>query len=148
MKATSITVFAFGCLAIACSQTSDSVPTKTIVGAYAIENSFEVPNTSTGEILGVGKIRDTIIIKEKMNGFDVVNNKWRSNDYDMKGWQNLEHSENRPMSTYGVTYDPTDSSLNSNPLGLMPSLFFDFKKRMLYKGKDRNRPYVKVISDR
>jgi hypothetical protein len=129
-----------------CSSPSDSTPTDQIIGSYTVENTFEVPDiySSNEKILGIGKIRDTIFIKAKQKGFEVTNSMWRLNEYDMKGWQNLEHSENHPMRTYGVSYDATDSSLNSDPLGFMPSLYLDFNSGKLYKGKDRKRAYVKV----
>lgn len=59
---------------------------KQIVGRYVKEVvNFEVPHPVTGSTLGMGKIRDTIFIFPTQNGYEIVNNKWRKNDYDTVG---------------------------------------------------------------
>lgn len=109
-----------------------------------MEVSFNVPDVSSGNIVGTGKIRDTIFVKRKQDGFEIANRKWRMNSYDMKGWRNLELSTDKPMATYEATYDPSESNLNSEPIGFMPSLHLDLTAKKLFKGKDRSRGYVKV----
>ncbi len=71
-----------------------------IVGRYVKEVSFEVIHPFTNRNLGMGKIRDTIFVFPKQNGYEIVNNKWRKNDYDTLGWQNLQLEDNQPMPTY------------------------------------------------
>lgn len=127
----------------------NSVRTEKITGAYTVESTFDVPNinSSAGEILGTGKVRDTIYITVKQSGFEVTNKKWRSNSYDMAGWQRLRPGANDgAMYMYHVNYDVTDSSLVSDPPGMMPTLYLNMKDGKLYKGTDRNKPYMKILS--
>lgn len=120
-----------------------SVKTEKIAGTYTAEIVFDVPNMTTGKMEGTAKIRDTIFIAPKQNGFEITNKKWRSNNYDMEGWRNLRPGANDgALYSFQATYDPTDNSLNSDPPGMMPTLYIDIKERKLYKGKDRNRAYM------
>lgn len=73
-----------------CTNSGSSVPSERIEGIYTVENMFDVLDPSSGEILGTGKIRDTIFIKSKQNDFEVTNSKWQLNDFDMEGWKNLD----------------------------------------------------------
>jgi hypothetical protein len=126
---------------------SNSTPSDQIVGAYTVESTFEVPdiNSPNGKILGTGKVRDTIYIAAKQNGFEITNKKWRSNSYDMDGWKNLRPGANDgALYPFQATYDPTDNSLNSDPPGMMPTLYLDIDARKLYKDKERKKAYVKI----
>src|SRR6266705_6026150 len=76
-----------------------------IAGSYTKEYSFKVTNTNSGDEVGMSTIRDTIFIKPKQTGYEISNNKWRLNDYDKEGWQNMEHSEDHPLRTYQATFD-------------------------------------------
>jgi hypothetical protein len=112
-----------------------------IVGTYVREYSFKAIDPETGHELGVSTVRDTIFIRSKLNGIEVANNKWMLNDHGRQGWRNMEHSENRPMETYHVKFDPADNSLNAES---HPTLHFDFEKGLLYVGKKLDFPYHKV----
>ncbi len=127
-----------------CGSQRERAPAGQIEGTYVAETSFNVSDVSSGTILGTGKIRDTIFVNRRQEGFEVVNRKWRMNTYDMDGWKNLDLSTDKPMATYAVTYEPKDSTLNSDPFGFMPSLYVDLEAKKLFKGKDRSRGYVKV----
>ncbi len=115
-----------------------------ISGRYVRIIDFEVPHLATGKKLGTGTIRDTIFISAKQDGYEVRNNKWRRNDYDTLGWQDLEHEENHPMPTYRVTLDPTDSTLNPELSGLFLSLKLDLKNNRLRKGKSERNVYSRI----
>lgn len=126
----------------ACSK--KEVTKEQIVGRYVKEVEFEVQHPFTDRKLGRGMIRDTIFILPKQNGYEIVNNKWRKNDYDTLGWQNLQHEDNHPMPTYRATFDPTDSTLNPELSGLFLSLKLDLVNNRLRKGKSKSNIYVKV----
>lgn len=115
-----------------------------IVGRYVKEVEFEVVHPFSNHKLGRGKIRDTIFILPKQQGYEIVNNKWRKNDYDSMGWQNQQLEDNSPMPTYRATFDPTDSTLNPELSGLFLSLKLDLVNNRLRKGKSRRSIYVKV----
>jgi hypothetical protein len=131
-------LFSLASLMLACCTSSGDSSSEKIVGAYTIETTFQVPE-------GIAKVRDTIFINKKQNGFEITNKKWRSNNYDMDGWKNLRPGANDgALYPYQVTYDPTDHSLNSDPPGMMPTLYLDMHTGQLFKGKTRNRAYVKL----
>ena len=115
-----------------------------IVGRYVKEVEFEVQHPFTDRKLGRGMIRDTIFIFPKQNGYEIVNNKWRKNNYDTLGWQNLQLEDNRPMPTYRATFDPTYTTLNPELSGLFLSLKLDLVSNRLRKGKSKRNIYVKV----
>lgn len=127
---------------LACSP--GEVTQEQIVGRYAKEVEFEVIHPFTNRRLGMGKIRDTIFILPKQNGYEIQNNKWRKNDYDTLGWLNLEHEENHPMATYRAAFDPTDSTLNPELSGLFLVLKFDLINHRLQKGKSERNVYLKI----
>lgn len=112
-----------------------------ITGIYAKEYSFKVTNTNSGEEIGMSTVRDTIFIKPKETGYEISNNKWRLNDYDKEGWQNMEHSEDHPLRTYQATFDQTDNSLNAQ---FMAPLYIDREEQRLFKGKGKDAFYRKV----
>ena len=65
-----------------------------ISGTYVKKVDFEVPHPYNIEkTWGMGKIRDTIFISAKQDGFEVGNNGCRLNDYDDLGGQSLEFEE-------------------------------------------------------
>lgn len=129
-------------LSQACSK--KEVTQEQIVGRYVKEVEFEVPHPFTDRQLGKGKIRDTIFIFPKQNGYEIVNIKWRQNDYDTLGWQNLQLEDNHPMPTYRATFDSTDSTLNPELSGLFLSLKLDLVNNRLRKGKSKRNVYMKV----
>jgi len=114
------------------SREKNSAKADEIVGAYAREYSFKVVNTENGKEIGMSIIRDTIFVRPKSDGYEVSNDRWRLNQYDNEGWKNMEHSEDRPMVTHAVTFDPVDNSLNSQ---LFVPLYLSLKEGKLRKGK-------------
>jgi hypothetical protein len=134
----------FSLLTLAQSCSIKEVSPEQIKGRYVREVDFEVPQPITGRKLGMGKIRDTLVIAPKQIGYEITNNKWRKNDYDTLGWQNLEHEENHPMPTYRATFDPTDSTLNPEFSDLFLSLKLDLVTNRLRKGKSDRNVYIKV----
>ena len=69
------------------------------------------------------------------------NKKWRLNDYDKEGWQNMEHAEDRPMPTYIAAFAPSDSSINAEHA--LP-LYLDLIGGNLYKGEKGDAPFRRV----
>jgi hypothetical protein len=123
------------------SRENHTKPETEITGAYVKQYSFKVVDTGTGREIGMSTVRDTIFIRSKENGFEVSNNKWRLNDYDREGWRNMEHAEDKPVSTYHAVFNPTDNSLNAE---FMPPIHFDQGRHNLFKGKGRDNPYNRV----
>src|SRR5258708_27797743 len=144
MKSNLILFVAVGFVMVSCGQRekhSDS--NLEIAGVYAKEYSFKVTNTNSGDEIGFSTIRDTIFIKPKQIGYEISNNKWRLNDYDKEGWQNMEHSEDHPLRTYQATFDQTGNSLNAQ---FLAPLYLNLKEGKLRKGKKGNADYNKVLS--
>src|SRR6478752_2992819 len=100
MKQSLTIIVAVGFLIASCTRGKDTSSSGDISGAYAKEYSFKVVNQETGTEIGMRTIRDTIFIQSAEIGYIVSNKKWTLNDYDREGWQNMEHSENRPMQTF------------------------------------------------
>lgn len=137
-----LTLSTIGFMMVSCLNTT--IKPEQISGVYVKEVEFEVIHPLTDTKLGMGRIRDTIFVAPKQDGFEVSNNKWRLDEYNDHGWQNLEHEENHPMPTYKVTFDPTDSSLNPVVSGFFLSLKLDLKNRQLQKGKNKKNVFNKV----
>lgn len=70
------------------------------------------------------------------------NNKWSSNDYDKEGWQNMAHSDNRPIPTYLANFDINDNSLSDNELNTI--LYLSLKTKQLFKTKSLVNAYQKT----
>ena len=87
-------------------------------------------------------IRDTIFIRSADVKYEVSNHKWGNNDYDMEGWKNMKHSEDRPLPVHEATFDPADNTLNSGSAA--PPMYLDLKEGRLYKSEKRVAPYYKV----
>jgi hypothetical protein len=102
-------------LVVACStkdQSSDE--SKALAGAYARENSFTVIKQETGEQLGRRTIRDTIFIASANEGFEISNEKWMLNDYDMEGWRSMRHSDDRPFQRHSAILNSAKAELESD----------------------------------
>lgn len=112
-----------------CNKQRDANATDEISGAYAREYSFKVVNQETGSEIGMRTIRDTILIRQIGNEFEVSNRKWRLNDYDKDGWQNMEHSDNRPFRPFLSRYDQKSSTLISESI---PMIYFDSFRNNIY----------------
>lgn len=95
-----------------CNKQRDANATDEISGAYVREYSFKVINPENGVELGIRLVRDTIFIKPRSDKFEVSNRKWAKNDYDIEGWRSMEHSNDRPFSSFQATYQNEPSMLN------------------------------------
>jgi hypothetical protein len=80
-----------------CSSSESKSKEATVAGVYVREYSHEILNQLSGNKVGMRTIRDTLYIRETDTGYRVVNAKWRMNDYDEDGWQNMEHGESGPL---------------------------------------------------
>ena len=134
-------IVAVGFVVFACGTKNQSRSNDKISGTYVREYSFKVVNPETGNEIGLRTIRDTIFVNPKQNGYEVSNNKWRLNDYSKEGWQNMGHTEDRPIPIYIAVFDPTDSSLNAEHA--LP-LYLDLIEGHLYKGKKGEAPFRRV----
>ena len=139
---TELTFFvAVGLIAISCGSKHQS-QTDEISGTYVREYSFKVIHPERGDTIGFRTVRDTIFISQKDRGYEVSNNKWSSNDYDKEGWQNMEHLEDRPLSTYQANFNIVDSSLRGNEF--TPTLYLNPNPKQLFKTKKPVNPYAKI----
>ena len=136
-----ILIVAVGFAIVSCTKGRDTDLSDEISGAYAREYSFKVVNAETGAEIGMRTIRDTIFIRSIGTGYEVLNKKWNLNDSDRAGWQNMEHADDRPLSTYQAQFEERSNSLTTE---LSPPLFLDFKENSLFKDKTRQKPYIKV----
>ncbi|MBS1681600.1 MAG: hypothetical protein OJF59_001843 [Cytophagales bacterium] len=94
-------VVVFGLLSFSCSTPNDHSGLKDeISGTYVREYSFKVINQESGNEIGMRTIRDTIIVSPMDSEYKVTNIKWQLNHYDIQGWQNMKHSDNRPKPTF------------------------------------------------
>ena len=112
-----------------------------ISGAYAREYSVKVTNLESGKEIGMRTIRDTIVVQLSDEGYKVSNRKWSVNDFDNEGWQDMEHSEERPLAIFYGKFNSETMSLVSDSA---PELYFDFKSGQLFKGKNKIGPYLKL----
>src|SRR5258706_4079349 len=139
MKLKSILIVIIGLGLVACnSKEKGSADNEEVSGAYAREYSCKVINPESGKEIGMRTFRDTIYIRKNANGYEVSNNKWSINDYDKYGWKNMEHANDRPMSTFLAKFDSPHSSLISE---LSPTLHFDEQKSKLFKSQNETAPY-------
>ena len=98
-------IIAVGIFVFGCGTKDHSGSNDEISGAYVREYSFKVVNPETGNEIGFRAIRDTIFVNSKQDGYEVSNKKWRLNDYDKEGWQDMEHSDDRPKATFIAEFD-------------------------------------------
>lgn len=139
---TELTFFvAVGLMTISCGSKHKS-QTDEISGTYVREYSFKVIHPERGDTIGFRTVSDTIFISQKDQGYEVSNSKWGLNDYDTMRWQNLEHSEDRPLSTYQANFDISDNSLRGNEF--TPTLYLTLNPKQLFKTKKPVNPYAKI----
>lgn len=134
-------IVAVGFAIFSCGPGRNSEKRAEISGAYAREYSFKVKNLESGDEIGIGTVRDTIFIRALETGYKVSNNKWRLNDYDKEGWQDMTHADDRPIATFQTTFNSGNDLLNSEA---MPDLALDLEKGQLFKDKNHEKPYRKV----
>ena len=94
-----------------------------VAGVYVREYSKEILNQLSGDKVGMRTVRDTLYIAPAGKDYKVENSKWRMNDYDDEGWQDMKHGESGPLPTYTATFDESTKSLKPGSSGLVPSLF-------------------------
>jgi hypothetical protein len=121
--------------------TNDQASQDEISGKYVREYSFKIVNPETSTEIGMRTIRDTVFIRPVGEKYEVSNRKWKLNDYDKEGWQNMEHTEDRSMPMYQAIFNSTDGTLDSESL---PQLFLDLGKGELFKDQNRDKPYQKL----
>jgi len=143
MKHVSLIV-SVGLIIFTCTSKPDTKSSYGISGVYATEYSFKVVNLETGAEIGTRTIRDTIFVRAVQDGYEISNRKWRKNDYDTEGWQNMMHSEDRPMPTYLAIYVGKDGRLNPQETGLAPILYADPSKQIISKGLNESQRYLKA----
>lgn len=140
MKTSSILIVAVGFAIVSCTRGQDADSSDEISGAYAREYSFNVINPETGNEIGMRTIRDTIFIRPVERGYEVANAKWKLNDFDRQGWQNMKHDEDRPLPAYIATFDRIENTLNSESA---PPLYLNQSEGSLSKDKKGDNPYRK-----
>lgn len=134
-----------GFAVISCgSRENTSNESHQITGSYVREYSFKVTNSESGREIGMSTIRDTIFVQLTEGGYSVSNRKWRLNHFDNEGWQNMGHSEDRPLPTYAATFVSEDNTLQSNPRGLFPSLYVDLSSQTISKSQRKKQCYKRV----
>jgi hypothetical protein len=111
-------------------------------GVYVREYTIEVSNPNTGEKLGMRQVRDSIFVKQRDEGYEVSNRKWRMNDYDKEGWVSLAHADDRPMPTFLASYDKTSNSLTSTSDNNSHLLLVENGK--LFRNSSKEIEYKKV----
>lgn len=136
-----ILIVAVGLAICSCNPRRDSLTSEEITGTYAREYSFKVVHPETGNEVGMRTIRDTIFVRSIESGYEVSNSKWRFNDYDLEGWNSMEHSEDRPFPAFIGKFESEISSLISESA---PEMHFNFAKKQLFKGKGKTGPYLKL----
>jgi len=93
-----------------------------------------VTNPENGAEVGMRTVRDTIFIKPTGDKLEVSNRKWAKNDYDLEGWKNMEHAEDRPFPTSTANFEPVTNSFHLDN-GNSPSLSMNPNKSELKNGK-------------
>lgn len=114
-----------------------------ISGTYVKEYSFVVTNPESGNEIGVRTIRDTIFIDLAENGYKVSNRKWKLNEYDKEGWQNMEHDEDRSIPTFTAKFDSEKKALIDGS----DQKFF-LNGNSIAKQRNDKHPYSKIYQER
>ena len=122
--------------------TGESKSDDSITGVYVREYSKEILHRMNGSKVGMTIFRDTIRISESDGGYHVVNTKWRMNDYDQDGWQDMKHGESRPLPEFDGSYDEVARTLNPKVSGIVPPLHIE--KGQLSVGPKSKIAYTKI----
>lgn len=123
-----LALFLLGTSICCACETAETSTDDSIAGIYVREYSREILNQLSGNKVGVRTVRDTLYISPSGNGYKIVNARWRMNDYDNDGWQNMEHAEGGPWPSFDATYDSNSKSLNAETTGGAPSLLVDDRR--------------------
>jgi hypothetical protein len=100
-----------GLICYACG-TKESASQDLVSGTYVREYSREILNQTSGNKLGMRTVRDTLYISSQGDRYQVKNVKWSMNDYDNDGWQDMKHSDSKPLPVFAATYDSKSRTLN------------------------------------
>ena len=111
---------------------------KEIIGAYVSRDTVAQRHIYSGDTIGHSVIADTVFVSPKEKGYQVSRHRWYLNDYDQKGW---DRRYDGVMKTHAVTFDKTDSTLNSE---LYAPIYLDLNKNELFLGESKSRVYRKV----
>lgn len=112
-----------------------------ISGIYVREYSVEIVNSESGAKIGARTVRDSIFIKASNEGYEILNKKWQKNDYDLEGWRNMDHADDRSFATFTGVFDRTNNLIVSES---NVRLIFDQTNRSLSKGQ--NGPVFQKVS--
>lgn len=128
-----------GVVVFACGSKDQSESTDEISGVYVREYSFKIAHAETGAQIGMRTVRDTIFIRPIEERFEVTNHKWKLNDYDRNGWQNMQHDDDRPMTRFNTTLDLTKLALVSDQ---SINIYWDKEKSAVFL--DQSHYYLKT----
>lgn len=121
-----------GLICYACG-TKESVSEDLVSGTYVREYSREILNQTSGNKLGMRTVRDTLYISAQGEGYQVKNVKWSMNDYDSDGWQNMMHSDTRPLAAFSAIYNAETRTLKNGSSG--PDLLIAEDGTLSVRGK-------------
>lgn len=141
MKNMSPSSIILGLVILGCSAKENSKVSDPISGTYVRVYSFKVVNPESGADIGMRTIRDTIFVEPGGDHYQVTNRKWATNDYDLEGWRNMQHSDDRPLASYSASFSSLDSTLNSQQ---MTTLRIVALGKKLYKGNNQSDAYIKI----
>ena len=129
-------LFCFGaCVLSSCGGAASG---EDITGAYVSRDTVAQRHMYSGDTIGHSVIADTVFVSPKEKGYQVSRHRWYLNDYDQKGW---DRRYDGVMKTHAVTFDKTDSTLNSE---LYAPIYLDLNKNELFLGESKSRAYKKV----
>jgi hypothetical protein len=138
-----VVVFLMGIsLCCACGDAERASGDDSVAGTYVREYSKEILNQLNGNRVGMRTVRDTLLITSVGDSYQIQNFKWRMNDYDNEGWQDMKHGEAGPMPTFKAAYDKKNGTLNSKSPRVTPTLTLADGK--LSVGKTSDIAYSKI----
>ena len=114
-------LFAVAALVWSCGQV-ESGNNDSVAGVYVREYSREILNQLSGDKVGTRSVRDTLFIELNGDHYKVKNTKWSMNDYDNDGWQNMQHSESKPLPSFEAIYDKESKALVAKQSGTVPNV--------------------------
>jgi hypothetical protein len=130
-----------GLLLFSCSPT-ESNTSDSVSGVYVREYSKEILHQTSGDKVGMTTFRDTIRIAKSGEAYRIENAKWKMNDFDQDGWQDMKHGENRPLPEFEASYDEGSKALKPKSSGVVPTLYI--KEDQLSVGEDSKIAYTKI----
>jgi hypothetical protein len=138
-----VVIFLIGIsLCYACGNAESVSGDDSIAGTYVREYSKEILNQLNGNKVGMRTVRDTLYITSAGDNYQVQNAKWRMNDYDNEGWQDMKHGESGPLPAFAATFDKQTGTLKSETPGITPALTVVDGK--LSVGKQSDIAYSKI----